>query len=153
MMKKFFLILFLIFGLVQSVNAEQLPIKFTPAQTISTHNDEIQIGDWIRFKIINDVYVNNKLYISKGTPLIGIVDYVHENGNCMDNAEIIITKFITRDTNNTKITIYSTLKLNRKDYIAKTLTEKCIKYIGVIFRGSEIKIDPGAIIYNIFITR
>ena len=152
-MKKTFLILFLMLFNTSIANAELIPIKFTPNQIISTHHNEIEVGDWIRFKTINDVYVDDKLYIKKNTPIIGIVDYVHDNGIFIDNAEITIKKFITKDTNNQKVTIYQTLVLNRKDYITKTFGDKMTKYVGVAFRGSEIKIEPETTVYNIFLNR
>lgn len=46
-------------------NAEKLPIKITPTQVITTSADEIEVGDWIKFKTVNDVFYKNKLLIKK----------------------------------------------------------------------------------------
>lgn len=49
-MKKLLLIIFCILVLAPVANAEKLPIKITPAQVITTNTDEIEVGDWIKFK-------------------------------------------------------------------------------------------------------
>ena len=152
-MKKIFLILFIILTIAPCARAEKYPVKITPAQIISTHHDAIQSGDWIRFKTVNDVYVNNQLYIAKNTPVIGIVDQIHQNGFYIDNAEIKFERFITKTVTNKRVEINQTLYLNRKDYLTKSFGDKIVKYIGVVFRGSEILIEPESMVYNIFLEK
>lgn len=137
---------------------EVIPVKIKPAQTISTCNNEIQINDIIRFKTVNDIFVENNLYIKKDTPIIGYVDYVQENGWDYDNAQIDIKKFKTRDVNGNLIEINSELSINGFEILKYKGNRKAqfFNYIGVYFRGKEIEIIPEKdknIIFNIWLTK
>jgi len=153
-MKKFIvLFLYIIFSAQLVQAAEKIPVKITPAELISTHHDEVEVGDYIKFKVVNDVYYNETLYISKASTVFGLVSSVHENGYFFDNAEIIITPFKVITTNNKVITINSALTLNRKDFVCKNFGDRIVKYVGVAFRGNEIKIKPNSIEYNLFLVK
>ena len=152
MKKIVFLFCILIFS-TQTVFAEKMPVKITPAQLISTHNDEFEVGDWVKFKVVNDVYYKENIYISKDTIVTGIVDSIHENGIIADNAEIVFKKFMLRDTKNDLITINYTLTLNRDNAVCYSLKDKLARYIGVIFRGNEIRVKPETATYNIFLNK
>ena len=150
-MKKFLLALFCIVAFAQISYAEKLPVKITPTQTISTHTNEIEIGDWIKFKTVNDVYYKNKLFIKKDTPLVGVVDSIHENGLLADNAEIIFQTFYVRNVDKDLVKINYPLYIGRKNSVCKGTGDKIVKYIGVIFRGNEIKVEPESVVYNLFL--
>ena len=152
-MKKIIFILCLLIFSTQTAFAEKIPVKITPIQIISTHNDEIEVGDWIKFKVLNDVYCNDNIYINKDTVVTGIVDSVHENGIIADNAEIVFKKFLLRNAKNDLITINYTLILNRDNVVCYSLGDKLAKYIGVIFKGNEIKVKPEATTYNLFLDK
>ena len=152
-MKKLILSLILTFISTQMVFAEKLPIKITPSQAISTNNDEIEVGDWIKFKVVNDEYYNEKLYIKKDTIITGIVDNVHENGILGDNAEIIFKKFILRDFQNKLIEVNYVLKINRDNAECYGLGYKFKKYISFIFKGNEIYVKPETTTYNLFLDK
>lgn len=152
-MKKLFLILCLLIFSAQVANAEKLPIKITPAQVISTNHDEIEVGDWIKFKVVNDVYYKENIYISKNTIVTGIVDSVHENGIIADNAEIVFKQFALRDVNNKLVKINYTLILTRDNAECYGFGYKIKKYIGFIFKGNEIYIKPETTTYNLFLEK
>lgn len=153
-MKKFIILFSIILFTSQTaLSAEKIPVRITPYELISTHHDEVEVGDYIKFKVTDDVYYNQILYIPKDTIVVGMVSNVHENGYFCDNAEIIITPFKVKTFNNKVITINTTLTLNRKDFICKTFGDKIVKYVGVVFRGNEIKIEPNSIEYNIFLVK
>lgn len=155
-MKKLFLLfcLLMISG-IQTANAEKIPVKITPAQIISTHHDEIETGDYINFETAKDVYINNKLYIRKNTPVIAFVDFFHPNGWVGDSAEIKINSFETLDVNGKNVSINypfvidgNSLKVNDvKQYLVR------IASILIFVRGSEIYIEPDTKVFNIFIER
>lgn len=152
-MKKIILILCILVFSAQIANAEKLPVKITPAQVISTHHDETEVGDWIKFKVVNDIYYNEKLYINKNTIVTGIVDSVHDNGILADNAEIVFKHFSLRDVNNKLVKINYTLTLNRDNADCYGLGYKIKKYSGFIFKGNEIYVKPETTIYNIFLEK
>lgn len=153
MKKSLLFILILITSMFQAANAEKIPVRIAPTEIISTHNDEVEIGDWINFEIVNDVYSDDKLYLAKGTIVSGFVDFFHPNGWAGDNAEIKIKSFETVDVNCKKIIINYPLIIigNSKK------TNDFKQYISWVFtgfiRGSEIFIEPDTIIFNIFLER
>lgn len=126
------------------IKSEDTPIKIKPAQKISTCYDDIEVGDKIKFITAKDIYKNNKLYIKKGTPIYGLVDYVSENGWSYDNAQIDFKKFKTKDIKGNIITISSPLSINGFDtlqYKGKKLAQ-FFNYCGIVFRGKEVDIIP-----------
>ncbi len=127
------------------INSEDTPVKIIPAQLISTSHNEIEVGDKIKFETAKDVYKNGKLYIKKGTPVYGLVDYVSENGWAYDNAQIDLKKFYTKSFEGKKITINSHLAINGFDilkYKGKKYAQ-FFNYCGIAFRGKEVEIIPG----------
>jgi len=155
MKKKIFFSLLIITLISAPVFAEKIPVKLEPAQIISTKHDEIEVGDPISFKIMNDVYVGDKIYIQKGTSVKGIVDFVHNNGWAGDSAEIKLNRFITKNANGEKISIDYPINLTEqanainctKQYSANILS------LLMIIRGSELYIEPDTTYFNLFIER
>lgn len=153
MIKKIIFLSLLIFLFSQSAFAAKIPMKISPIQLISTEHDEVEIGDWVKFTVVNDIYVDNKLYIPKNSYLFGIVDFIHPNGWMGDSAQITFKEFYTKDTLNNKVTIYSPLVI---DGMIKEINDykQFLKALGsCLTRGREIYIEPDEKVYNIFIER
>lgn len=169
--RKIIFISLLLFLVMLPSYAEKIAVKIAPTQIITTHHDEIEVGDWINFEIANDVYVNDDLYIKKNTRIVGIVDFVHQNGWGGDAADIKFKTFYTIDAQGKKTTISYPLEINGNSEIANSsrevpinlvsrtaehlsfLTYMGLNYAGFIFRGAEIKLEPDTKTYNIFIER
>ena len=138
--------------------AEKLNIEIQPIELISTCHDETQINDIIRFKILNDVYYNNKLYIKKNAHIIGIVDYVQDNGWDYDNAQIQIKKFKTRDINGNIVEIQYPLEIDGFEilkYKGKRFAQ-LFNYAGILWRGKEVEIIPSQdknVTFTIWLTK
>lgn len=117
-------------------------IQLRPEHKISTCYNEIEPGDKIRFVVTNDVYKNGKIFIKKGSPLVGIVEYLNENGWCYDNAEIELKTFRVRDVNGNIVTINNDVLINGFEVIKykRNKFAQFFNYCGVIFRGKEIEI-------------
>ncbi len=117
-------------------------IKITPIDKISTVYDELEIGDIIEFKVVYDVYKDGKLYIKQGTPILGEIDYVHENGWLTDNAEIYFNHFTLKDVNGNNLNIDYDLTINGFEILKykSKRSAQFFNYISVIFRGKEIDI-------------
>lgn len=150
-MKKAIIILCLFLAL--PAFAEKIPVKIEPAEIISTHHDEIELGDWIKFEAVNDIYLNKELYIKKGTPVIGVVSHFHPNGWLGDSAEIKFEKFMTKTADGKKIQISYPLTIDgnsAKSNDIKTYLAYCLTFW---IRGSEIKIEPDMATFNLFIFR
>lgn len=152
-MKKIFFVLICLVCFAPAVFAEKVVVKITPIQEISTHHDEVEVEDWIKFKVVNDVYYKDKLYIAKDTVVTGIVDKVHENGLFADNAEITFWEFKVRDVNHKLITIKYPLSLSRKNSVCYCFMDKLAKNVGVIFKGNEILVKPETTTYNLLLNK
>jgi len=144
-MKKILILTILLIFTNLATYAEKIPVKIVPDQLISTCYDEIQVGDSVKFKAANDVYLNDKIYIKKDTPIVGIVSYVSENGWSFDNAQVDFETFKTRDVNNKIVVINSPVKINGFEILKYKGNRKAqfFNYAGVIFRGKEIEIIQG----------
>ncbi len=126
------------------INSENTPVKIKPIQNISTCFDEIEIGDSIKFAISKDIYKNGELYIAKDTPVIGLVDYVSDNGWAYDNAQIDIKKFKTKTVDGKILNISTPVSINGFDilqYKGKRFAQ-FFNYCGIVFRGKEVEIIP-----------
>lgn len=158
----YFLILMIIFAL--PVCAEKIPVKIAPIQIISTHDDQIEVGDKLDFETVNDIYCDNNLIIKKGTKVIGFVDFFHQNGWGGDSAEIKLKRFQTKDVNEKTINFESKLVIKGSQNSGSTKGCAIIyssfhnliswgegfSILGLI-RGSEVFVEPDTTIYNIFI--
>lgn len=148
---KISLVLILLSILAMPSYAEKIPVKIEPAQVISTHQDQIEVGDKIKFKIAKDVKLNNKIYLKAGTNIYAVVDFVHNNGWAGDSAEVKFNKFITQNINGEKIIIEYPISIkgcHEKANIIRT----CLSDISILIRGAEIHIEPDSMYVNIFIT-
>jgi len=153
-MKKCFIIaLFLALCATQSAFAQKIPIRITPAQIISTNHDEVEVGDWIKFSTINDVFIDDKLYVKAGSDIWGLVDFYQPNGWVQDNAEIGIKTFETRDANNNKVVIDFPISLTQNLMCKGNLKELAKYEIKTVIRGSELYIEPDETYVNLFIKR
>lgn len=149
-----------IFALIFSANllfypayAEKIPVRIAPIQIISTHHDEVEIGDNMYFEVANDVYKNNSLYIKKGTNVAARVEFLHPNGWLGDSAEIKFDDFITTDVHNNKVNIKYPMVLNG-NIILKNESKQSIAYLFTfLVRGSEIYVEPDTKAFNIFINQ
>lgn len=145
---------FLIFAFITaSVHAEKIPVRIKNAQLISTKTDEIQVGDYVKFEILNDVNIGDKLYLKANTPIYGLVDFMHPNGWSGDNAEIRFKTFYTKDIDNKKIVINYPVTINGNKEQANDFKQLLAYEVLFIFRGSEIYIEPNRQSYNLFIER
>lgn len=126
------------------INSEDTPIKIHAAQKISTCYDEIEVGDNLKFVVSKDVNKNGKLYIKKGTPVYGIVDFVSDNGWNYDNAQIDFKQFKTKSVSGNEVVINSPLSINGFEILKykSNRVAQFFNYCGGAFRGKEVDINP-----------
>ena len=124
---------------------EKYPIRIVPAENIATTHDEVELGDKLLFKVKSDVYIDSNLLFKKDTLVIGVVEFMQDNGWANDNAEIHISKFILKDVSDEVITIESPIQLNGFELL-KTKGKRFLQffnYFGILFRGKEVDIKSG----------
>lgn len=123
---------------------EELALPIKPRERISTCNNEIENGDRIKFELTKDIYKNGTLFIKKGAPVVGIVDYISDNGWSYDNAQIDFQEFRLKDVNGNILKINSPLSINGFDILKYKGNRfaQFFNYCGVFFRGKEVDIIP-----------
>ena len=151
-MKKILLLMIVFIGM-SAFGYDKLPVKITPSSTVSTVFDEIEVGDIVQFKTVNDVYKNDNVLIPAGTVILGTVDYLSENGWCFDNAQIEFKKFEIIFDDGKKLKFQSELTIDGLDMLKYYYPKwkRFFQYIGTIFRGKEIDISTNPeIIFNLW---
>lgn len=153
MNKKLLYSLFICILFAMPAFAEKIPVKITPIQQISTNDDnnQIVVGDWIKFQVVNDVYLNNKLFIQKYSAVTGVVDFVHQNGWAGDSAEVWFSTFYLTGINGKSFSVSYPLKIKGICEEHNAIKQAFAYYILRLVRGAEIFIEPDTKIYNIFI--
>lgn len=150
-MKKIILVAILLLN-ANFVLAEKVPLKLVPAQNISTCHDEIETGDKILFMAKN----NPKMKIKQDIGIIGIVDYVQDNGWGPESAEIQFKKFIVTLADGKQVTYNSPLTINGFEELKYRYpkSKRFFEYIPVFLRGKEIDIrtEKDKPVYNIWIS-
>jgi len=134
---------------------EKIPIKIRPIDPITTTYDQVEVGDNIRFSVVDDVYVNDKLFITQDTEMYGIVDFVKENGWFGDNAEVEFRVFKVRNAQGKLTTFSSELSLDGFNTLRwyNPKWKRFFNYCSLIFRGNEVDIHPDANpVFNIWFT-
>lgn len=165
-MKKIIFVFFIFVFFISPACAEKIPVRLENTSLISTRKDEVQLGDLLPFRVVNDVYVKNKLYISQGTKAIGCVDFVQENGWAGSGAEIRFKKFMTKDVEDKLVTIeYPIILDGNAERFATTVNYSAVQapvyfsFLGSLFnvcmfiRGHELKIEPQKANFSVFIER
>lgn len=152
MIKKYLLFIFMLL-FVLPVSANELQLVISPVQVISTNSEDLEVGDKIKFLAVKDVYLNNKIYISKDSEICGTIDFIHNNGWMGDKAEILVNEFYVRTNEDKNIMIKYPLKISASSKDCKHLKDYFKHYVLGSIRGPEIFIEPDTKIYNIFIER
>jgi len=157
--KKCLIFSFMLFACCQvAAFAEKIPVKITPSQVISTKQNEIEVGDLILFKTVNDVSIDDKIFIKKGSKVLGTVDFVHNNGWAGDSAEVRFKTFAMKNVEGQKITTNSQLVIDgnvetintSKQAVSGALSMLLSRFL-IVLRGSEVFVEPNSKVFNIFI--
>lgn len=152
-MKNFILfVMILFFSSAMAYAAEKIPVKITPAEVYSTETDSIEIGDILDFKVVQDVYYDNKLYAKKNSMVTAYVEYVNENGWAGEHSFIRLSNLKLYGTNNKVIPLDKNIVLSGKNYYKKknTKTGKFIHNITFWARGDELYLEPKRDTINVF---
>src|SRR5574344_1296969 len=156
-MKRILLVLIFFLVISSPVFAEKISVRIEPVNVISTHHDEIELGDIIKFNVTNDVYLNDKLYITAGTPIYSRVDFFHPTGWAGDCAEIRYNDYKTKSVNNELVEIHypviidgNDIKSNDSRIFLSNLFFPFIRFMAFI-RGAEIYLEPDEKPINLFI--
>lgn len=129
--------------LCSPVFAKEMVIKVTPVEKITTSCDKLQEGDYVKFKIINDI--NSK--IKKDNIVTGLVTYYEPNGYWGKEAMISIENFVTE--NNTKLNGAIYVKGNQHNQIMEF--KDIIGIPGGFLRGGEAHLTPQKDVFLLYL--
>ena len=76
---------------------EKIPIKLNIVEPISTKNSDLYDGQIVQFKVKENVFYNNQLFIKKGTIVTAEIETIVERGMNGLPATIIIDDFKIND--------------------------------------------------------
>jgi|GEM_PF-3603066 len=126
-------------------------VHFESFKSKHTGSGDIDIGENVRFMIVNDVKKDGKVLIRKGTPVQAIIGSIVPSSNRGVPAEVMVERFITRDVNGNRVALAGEV---RKRGINLYLLYTILAIAGAPFtfgaselflylHGGQAKIKPG----------
>lgn len=149
MKKGIFTILILYLALTLSAKtafAQSIPVKLTSAQKITTCDRTLQEGDSIKLVTTEDIFVNSKLLIKKGTETEGVITSLVDNYFASVPASIYAEQFRIKDVRG------NILKLNGivyKSGRSHWMFNQFLPITATIIRGGEAFILPNKDFYTL----
>ena len=136
-------LLLIIAFLCSPVFAGETVIKVTPAQKITTSDDSLQEGDYVKFKVLNTV--NER--IKEGDIVTGLVTYIEPNGFLGKEAALSIGNFHTENNINLKGEIYGKGTIHNP---FMTFNDVLLGLNINIFRGGEVHFFPDKNVFLLY---
>jgi hypothetical protein len=145
MIKKIFLILIIFLCFNNSAFSKEISVKVIPDSEISTSDGSLQEGDSINLIIVEDVYVNTKLYIKKGEPVVGIITSLVNNDFTCQNASIYAENFKAKNVDGKIVKLNGIVHKEGRNhsYFTQYMPDNPMSTSLFFFiRGGEAKIVP-----------
>ncbi|MDD3436653.1 MAG: hypothetical protein PHC64_05830 [Candidatus Gastranaerophilales bacterium] len=147
MFKKFFVFILLFFS-SQIVFAKEIPVKIKTLEKISTSNPQLQEGDTISLTTAQNVYVNSKLYIKSGTPVVGVITNLTENGFTCKEASIYAETFKVKNIEGKKVPLKGIVFKSGRDH---HLFTQFLPGFYEFIRGGEAMILPNKDTFTLYL--
>jgi len=129
------LILTIIFGGLQSVFAQKIPVEITPKEKITT-SKQISEGDYLEFKVLNSTDV-----------IRGTITKYEPNGFGGKEAILIIDDFRTLNSDNN---YYGTIVLNGNQH---NQVMEFFSFLAEFVRGGEVTVLPEKNVFNLWMEK
>lgn len=145
MIKKILTTVLILFCTYSFASSKEVQVKVVPNAVLSTSDKNLQEGDSISLITAEDVYVNSKLVIKKGEPVLGTITNLVNNDFTCQPASIYAENFKVKNING------ETEKLNgivyksgrNHSYITQYMPDATLALNLFFFiRGGEAKILP-----------
>ena len=147
-MIKNFIYILIIFILGQAVFAKTIPVQIKPAVKVVTSGIKLQEGDNIPFVIVNDVFVNSKLYLKNGENVSGTITSLKSNNFLYEPAEIYIENFSTKDTTGNLVKLNGIIYKKGNDY---GLITQFIPFPCFAIKGGKVKFNPQKDVFTLYL--
>lgn len=143
--------LFILFNsnsLASSAYAKDIPVQLKTISKISTSNVNLQEGDNINLIVADDVYLDSKLYIKKGTNAVGIVTSLTSNDFTCQEAQIYAEQFKVKNTNGKIVKINGVVYKKGRNH---SLVTQYLPYGYSFIRGGEAQILPQKDVFTLYL--
>lgn len=127
--------------LCSPVLAKELVLKVTPVEKITTSNEKLQEGDYVKFKAVNTIGK-----IKEGETITGLITLLEPNGFFGKEAMLSVEQFSTSDSQ----------KLNGSIYAKGNQHNQIMEFNGFIgitemwFRGGEVTLLPDKDVFLLY---
>lgn len=133
------LVLFLLLDLNSSAFSKDIPVPLITNTKISTSNVNLQEGDNINLLVADDVYLNNKLYIKKGSNAVGVITSLTKNDFTCQEAQIYAEQFKVKNVDGNIVKISGVVHKEGRNH---SLMTQYMPFGYHIIRGGEAQILP-----------
>lgn len=155
-MKKALNIIFLsaviFFGFHQPSEARKYVMNITPAQEICTKGQAISKGDVLNFVVSKDTYIEDQLFLSKGTPVSATVGYAEGDAWVGETPLLVLSYFETKDVTGDPVVVEYPLKIKGKYGLSK-FSEYAKYYVKSIIYTANLELKPDVHEFNVLFER
>lgn len=144
--KILFLLIILIFG--KPIFAKTIPVQIKPAVKVVTSGIKLQEGDNIPFVIINDVYIDSKLYLYGGEKVLGTITNLKQNNFLYEPAEIYIENFHTIDTTGKSVKLDGIIYKKGNDF---GMITQFIPFPCFAIKGGQARLKPKKDVFTLYL--
>lgn len=144
--KNIFIVLVFILG--QVVFAKTIPVQIKPAVKVVTSGIKLQEGDSIPFVILNDVYLDSKLYLYSGEKVLGTITNLKPNNFLYEPAEIYIENFYTMDTTGKSVKLDGIIYKKGNDFAMIT---QFIPFPCFAIKGGKVRFNPKKDVFTLYL--
>lgn len=147
MLKKFLLGI-IVFLLGQITFAKTILVQVKPIQKITTTNSKLQEGDNVDFIVVNDVFLNSKLYLKMDEPVVGTITSLKPNNFLYEPASVYIENFVTKNVYGKKVKLDGIIYKKGNDY---SLITQFIPFPLFALKGGHVKIKPVKDVFTLYL--
>ena len=148
MFKKCFLSLILFFCCFNYSFAKEVDVVIEPTHKITTSNPNLREGDDVDFIAAQDVFLNSKLYIKKGSPAVGIVTSIENNDFLYKEASLYAENFKVENIDGKMVKLTGIIYKTGNKH--QNITQLIPAALWVI-RGGEVQIKPQKDTFTLFL--
>lgn len=148
MIKRILLTLIILFSLNMFAMADEIPVKLTPLDPISTANVDLREGDKINLIVADDVVLNSNVYIKKGSVATGVITSLVDNGFVCQEASLYVENFKVKNTQGKQVKLDGIVYKKGRNHSYVT------QFLGDVFcfiRGGEAKMEPIKDTYTLYV--
>jgi len=151
-MYKKLLLIFLLTVFTHSIAfSQEIPVKVETLVKISTSDVKMQEGDDIIFVVADDVFLNGKLYIKKGTNASGIITSLVNNGFTCQEASIYAENFKVKTVKGVTVKLSGIVYKKGRNHWMLTQFIPTEMTVGNFIRGGEVEIMPQKDVFTLYL--